>query len=128
MKTGLSIKKHDIPILKVSFDNISNPDLFSNLLPVSIRQRYLSAVLLIDVISAWMIIRSVPYKLFDLVNIVLVDSLRVRKVLRNVNGNDHLVDGAVGIRGYHSSSGKVHSLGRQVLSKTALLSLKSLTE
>lgn len=75
-----------------------------------------------------MYFRSIPNVLLHLLDVVLIDSLRVCQVLCNVNRNDNFVDGAVWIRGNDGSACEIYSLGGQIQSESSLLSLKTLTE
>ena len=70
----------------------------------------------------------VSYKTFELLHVVLIDSFRIGEVLGYVDWNHYLIDGTVRVWRDNSSSSKIYSLTRQVLSETTMLPLKPLAQ
>lgn len=97
MKRRLSVEQYYITILKMPFDDVSDLDFLSNLFPVGILQENLSSVGQLNIVSTRMDVRTISDMLLHLLQVVLVNSLRVCKILCNQQWDDDFVDCAVGI-------------------------------
>jgi hypothetical protein len=94
----------------MSFNYISNLQLISDLFPVYIEKINFGTVLTFDIISAGVLLWPILDQLLHFFKIILIDSLRVGKILGNVYWYHDLIDGAIGVRRNDSSASEVNSL------------------
>ncbi|KAH3669375.1 hypothetical protein OGAPHI_001496 [Ogataea philodendri] len=101
----LSVEQNDVSVLDVSLHNVSNRQLFGQLVTVTITQVSLNVlVFLHQIVGTRMNIRSVDHQFLQLGLVVPRHLLRIRQHFGDSVWNSHLVDPQVGIGRDHSSS------------------------
>jgi len=126
---GLSIEEHDVLVLEVTFDNVTDGQLFGEVCTVGDKLEVdFLVVRVLNVICSGVDIGTVKHVLAQTLDVVRKNALGVRQHLGDELGNGDLVDLEVGVGRDDRTRRKVDTLAREIATEATLLALEALAE